>query len=46
MSEETFAIIALVFVMSLGLGIGFFFAFIEPIERWMERMKKRRAKPA
>lgn len=46
MSEETFAIIAVTFLMALGCGIGLFFAFIEPIERWMERMKKRRAKPA
>jgi len=46
MSEETFALIAITFLMLLGCGIGIFFAFIEPIERWMDKVKKRRAKPA
>jgi len=46
MSEETFALIAITFLMALGCGIGLFFAYIEPIERLMAKMKKRRAKPA
>lgn len=46
MSEETWALTALIFVIALGLGGGFFAAFIEPIDRWIDRMKKRRAKPA
>jgi len=46
MSEETWALTALIFVISLGLGIGLFGAYIEPIENFMERRKKRRAKPA
>jgi len=46
MSEETFALAALIFVISLGCGIGLFFAYIEPIERLVEKMKKRRVKPA
>jgi len=43
MSEETFAYIALAFIFAIGGGIGLFFAYIEPIERWQERRKKKRA---
>jgi len=46
MSEETFALAALIFVIALGCGVGLFTAFIEPIERLAEKMKKRRVKPA
>jgi len=46
MSEENWALAALIFVIVLGMGVGFFTAFIEPIENFMERMKKRHAKPA
>lgn len=46
MSEETWALAALIFVIALGLGGGLFAAFIEPIDRWIERLKSRRAKPA
>ncbi len=43
MTEETFAYLAFGFLLFLGCGIGFFIAFIEPIDRWLERRKKKRA---
>lgn len=46
MSEENWALAALMFVIFLGVGVALFTAFIEPIENFMERRKKRRAKPA
>jgi len=46
MSEETFALIAIISLMVFGCGLALFCAFIEPIDRWMDKMRKRRAKPA
>lgn len=43
MSEETFGLVAIIMVTVLFCGLGFFIAFIEPIDRWLEKMKKRRA---
>lgn len=43
MTEETFAYLAFIFIVVLGCGIGLFTAFVEPIDRWLERRKKKRA---
>lgn len=46
MSEETFALTALMFVIALGFGVAFSMVFPGPIDRWLDKMEKKRAKPA
>jgi len=43
MTEETFGLAAMILIAILGCGFGFFVLFIEQIDRWMERMKRKRA---
>lgn len=46
MTEETLALTALIFVIVLGLGVAFSMVFSGPIDKWLDKMEKRRAKPA
>lgn len=43
MSEKDLALVAIIVVFILGCGYMFFIVFIEQIDNWLTRWKKRRA---
>lgn len=43
---DLFGTVTALFMAALFVGVCLFIAFVDPIDRWLEKMKKRRAKPA
>jgi len=46
MSEETFGLAAIIMVAVLFCGFGFFIVLLEPVDRWLDKRKKKRARQA
>jgi len=44
MSEETFGLVAIIMVAVLFCGFGFFIVLLEPVDRWLDKRKKKRAR--
>jgi len=43
MTDETLGNLTAIFIFISFVGISFFILFIEPIDRWLDKMKKKRA---
>jgi len=46
MSDETFGLATIILLAVMFCALCFFIGFLDPIDRWVEKWRKRRAKPA
>jgi len=46
MSEETFGLVAIIMVAVLLCAFGFSILLLEPVDRWLDKRKKKRARQA